>query len=90
MNYLAPLPEDTVYHEFWETLDKYKIPSPDLSFGLSTYREEERTLATPALEAAGYSIQGDWFDGERDSFGPLTRCVHAVDPDGNRVVVVVG
>ena len=90
MNYLAPLPDDTVFHDLLEVLEARSIPCPDLSFELSKYRTEERTLATPALEAAGYVVKGEWFDGERDSFGPLTRCIRAIDPYGNEVVVVYG
>lgn len=90
MNYLAPLPEDTVYHDLWESLEKYNVECPDFTFELGKYRTEERELGSPALEKAGYILQGDWFDGERDSFGPLTRCIHAVDPEGNAVVVVYG
>jgi hypothetical protein len=90
VNYLAQLPEGTVYLDLYEALKARKVASPDLSYDLDKYRSEERDLINPALEKAGYRPESKWFDGERDSFGPLTRCVHAIDPDGTAVVVVYG
>lgn len=90
MNYLAPLPDDTVFHDLREALEARAVAAPDLSYDLGRYRAEERDLINPALTAAGYRVEGEWCDGERDSFGPLTRYVHATAPDGARVVVVYG
>lgn len=90
MNYLADLPETTIYHDLFEVCAERGVICPDFSFDPSKYQDEEIQLALPALESAGYITQGKWFDGERDSFGPLTRCIHATDPDGHEVVVVYG
>ncbi len=47
----------------------------------SYYWQWEQQTAQPILEKLGYEICG-WFDGERDSFGPLTRiCVCKKDGD---------
>lgn len=53
------------------------------------YINQEKELLTPRLEAVGYTnIQ--WQDGERDSFGPLTRVCSATDRYGNRVYFIYG
>lgn len=92
MNYLAPLPEDTVYHDLWEALEAREVDKPNITFDRATFRQEEKDLLSPALEKAGYILHGEWFDGERDSFGPLSRCIHATSPysDKERVVIVYG
>jgi len=41
-----------------------------------TYYDWERNIAKPALEALGYRCVV-FADGERDSFGPLSRLVYA-------------
>jgi hypothetical protein len=48
----------------------------------------EAKIAKPALEALGYS-RVMFGDGERDSFGPLTRLVWA-EKDGKRVKFIYG
>ena len=49
-------------------------------FDYSKYRADEISVLTPRLEALGYThIQ--WGDGERDSFGPLTRVCAAFNSD---------
>jgi hypothetical protein len=54
-----------------------------------TYRWQESDLLEPQLLALGYTnIQ--WQDGERDSFGPLTRVCSANDKHGTRVYFVYG
>lgn len=53
------------------------------------YINQEKELLTPRLEAVGYTnIQ--WQDGERDSFGPLTRVCSCNDRYGNRVYFIYG
>ncbi len=49
-----------------------------------SYREQGKTLLQPRMEKAGYTFI-EWFEGERDCFGPLTRTCRAFDPYG-RVV----
>jgi hypothetical protein len=41
------------------------------------YWHWETKVATPRLQELGYKVLG-WFDGERDSFGPLIRYVTVV------------
>ena len=48
----------------------------------------ENEVARPALEKLGYE-DIKFFDGERDSFGPLTRVVHC-RKDGNTVKLIYG
>ncbi len=43
-------------------------------FDSRRYALWERSVATPVLEAAGFSV-GAWWSGDQDSFGPLVRCV---------------
>jgi hypothetical protein len=79
-------------------LDKHKviyrpladvIPTHGLTFNQQTYRQEEREILQPRLEHIGYT-QVYWQDGDRDSFGPLTRVCSAIDPYGDRVYFVYG
>jgi hypothetical protein len=45
------------------------------------YREQEKTILQPQLERLGYTdIQ--WGEGERDTWGPLTRTCRAYTRDG--------
>ena len=53
------------------------------------YGDWERKVCKPALEAQGYTAIV-FLDGERDSFGPLTRLVHATDKDGVRRHFIYG
>jgi hypothetical protein len=53
------------------------------------YIEQEREILQPRLEALGYS-NIYWFEGETDSFGPLTRRCRAVDKRGDTVWFVYG
>lgn len=54
------------------------------------YTDWENEIATPALEAAGcYKDNNYWVDGERDSFGPLSRNI-TVCHDGKWYEVFYG
>lgn len=44
------------------------------------YWDWEKDVATPALQALGFKVIR-WYDGERDSFGPLSRVVE-LEKDG--------
>ncbi len=61
--------EDSVYLGIEEVL-------PDVEPDFDAYAKCEREVLTPALESAGFTVSGNWFTGDGDSFGPLTRCVH--------------
>ncbi|SEA87842.1 hypothetical protein [Rubrimonas cliftonensis] len=52
------------------------------------YEDWERDVATPALQTLGFTV-GRWRDGERDSFGPLTRLV-PLSRDGHTGLYVYG
>lgn len=64
--------------------------APGLDIDFERYRDSERDLITPALLDAGFYPIGEWRDGERDSWGPLSRCIDADTKDGKRVTVVYG
>lgn len=53
------------------------------------YIDGERNILTPALKKAGYELLGDWYTGEGDSFGPLSRCIDAAH-NGESIVIVYG
>lgn len=74
-------------------LDLYDIlpdahPSYDWRDG--SMARVEREVLTPALTAAGYTVGDGWWSGEKDSFGPLSRCVRVVTPEGENKIVVYG
>lgn len=52
------------------------------------YWDWEENVATPALEKLGFKVIR-WFDGERDSFGPLSRVVE-VEKNGERSTMWYG
>lgn len=62
---------------------------PDAEINYTDYHRSENEVST-SLILAGYSLEGAWFTGDRDSFGPLTRCIFAADPDNNPVIIVYG
>lgn len=49
---------------------------PDVEPDFDNYAECERTVISPALVLAGYTLRGGWYTGDGDSFGPLTRCIN--------------
>lgn len=58
-------------------------------FDYQRWRESEEQIIRPQLAFLGYrDIR--FGPGETDSFGPLTRMVFAIDPDGERVEFVYG
>lgn len=65
------------------------ISFKDFDFSTATYRQQEIEILQPQLEAYGFT-DINWYDGERDSFGPLTRMVSAVHPDGNLIEMFYG
>lgn len=70
-------------------IDLYDI-LPDIKVGYSRYWESEKEVISPALKSAGYQLDGPWYTGEGDSFGPLSRCIRVTTPDDKRVIVVYG
>jgi hypothetical protein len=92
--------ENHVTHNVFDQDDEHtRDPSyPDLAnvisfegfdYDAGTYQEQERELLQPQLEALGYT-EIVWFPGEVDSFGPLTRLVMCINPDGNVVTFIYG
>lgn len=60
------------------------------SFDFTKYGTHERELLTPAIVAAGYKITGEWHSTECDDFGPLTRGIRVITPEGEPAVVWYG
>jgi hypothetical protein len=60
-----------------------------ISHGSHSFAEQEKTILQPRLEELGYT-DIRWFEGETDSFGPLTRRCRAVNPDGDTVWFMYG
>lgn len=58
---------------------------PDVVPDYENYYACERDVIGPALRAAGYRLIGGWYCGERDSWGPLSRCIQT-----DKGVVVYG
>lgn len=77
---------DSQIYVWWDELGLDVQPT----FAVPGYAADESDNLTPALKRAGYTIHSSWFTGDGDSFGPLTRCVRAIDPKGDRVIVVYG
>jgi hypothetical protein len=80
-----------VYRESEEPmLDLYRlIPDAMEQFDYELYHTGEERLIKPALEKLGYT-NIRFSMGERDSFGPLSRIVHATNPEGQRIQIVYG
>ena len=55
-----------------------------LGLNVAGYRKQEIEILQPRLEELGY-IFISWHDGERDSFGALTRICRAMAPNGEMV-----
>jgi hypothetical protein len=54
-----------------------------------TYREQEKELLQPQLEALGYNVI-KWVPGEQDCFGPLTRLCQTSRGSGEHIWFVYG
>lgn len=75
-----------------DILDRTGRPQADLypaSYCSPTYWEWEGQVARPILESLGYT-DIYFADGERDSFGPLSRAVMMTDPSGQKVMTYYG
>lgn len=70
------------YIDLYDLLPKVE-PSYDWRDG-SMYTIE-REIITPALKDLGYEV-GEWYSGEYDSFGPLSRCVPVTKDSVSNVV----
>jgi hypothetical protein len=58
------------------------------AFDFDEYYVLERSVLQPQLEALGFQVRR-WIDGERDSFGPLSR-VAVCEKDASEVRLVYG
>ena len=58
-------------------------------YDTATYRRQEVEVLQPQLEVLGYT-NIEWLDGERDSFGPLSRLCRTTSPDGIWVTFIYG
>jgi hypothetical protein len=61
-----------------------------LEINFERYWESEKEVINPALEQMGFTIDGRWITGEGDSFGPLSRYVHATLGDSEKVTIWYG
>ena len=68
--------------------DLYEI-LPDIDIDFDNYWKCEQEVITPALMQKGFS-EIEWYMGERDSFGPLSRYTKCYDKDGNERRFVYG
>lgn len=58
-------------------------------FSYRNYTQGERDILNPQLQEMGYTdIQ--WYMGDSDSFGPLTRVCYMKNPDGEIVRGIYG
>jgi hypothetical protein len=66
-------------------------PDVEAKINYQTYNSSEQNYINPKLRQLGYEFDGqDWRSGEADAFGPLSRYVPAIDPNGNNVNVCYG
>lgn len=77
--------EDPNYVDLYD-LNLVAEPSYDWQDG-SMHKQEE--LIKAELTEMGYDC-GSWHDGERDSFGPLSRILHVRTPKHERKTIVYG
>lgn len=75
------MPEADTEIDLVDVIDA-KLYADSRCFDSIRYAEWEREVATPALEALGYTVTG-WETTDGDSFGPLVRKV-TVEKDGKR------
>lgn len=71
------MPDDEIDYE--DLMDEISFEG----FDFGRWYEGEQDLLKPKLEEKGY-INIVFTMGERDSFGPLTRCCTAIDEAGTR------
>lgn len=64
----------TKYLQLWDLIPDKAFQDP--RYCSTKYWEWEDQVATKELEKKGWNV-GPWFTGEKDSFGPLSRCVEA-------------
>jgi len=70
-------------------VEVFDVIPEDTPFSFETYWHDEIEYLNPALKKAGYQVF-KWRDGERDSFGPLTRIARAIDPEGKPTTLIYG
>lgn len=72
-------------------VDTYEIPqlaNVEIDY-IGNYREGEAVM-TKRLRAMGWEVICPWRDGERDSFGPLSRWSEWITPDCEVIRVIYG
>lgn len=77
--------EDPNYIDLYD-LELENKPSFDWQDG--SMRRQEK-LISAELISKGYHV-GSWRDGERDSFGPLSRINHVITPEEDHKIIVYG
>lgn len=71
-------------------VDVHDIVGNDVEIDYTRFYESEREILTPAIKKAGYRIIGNWWTSEGDSFGPLSRSLKAITPEGRQVQIFYG
>lgn len=59
------------------------------NFDFAQYHVGEKTILTPWLVSHGCKLLSNWYTGEQDSCGPLSRCVK-VSYKGEQLTFVYG
>ena len=68
----------------------HDIVGNDVEIDYTSYYDSEQNKLTPAIEKAGYQVIGGWSTSEGDSFGPLSRSLRAINPEGRQVKIFYG
>ena len=75
------------YIDIFRVIDHEAVQMPRFCDS-NNFSHWENETATPKLKEKGYQVRG-WFDGERDSFGPLSRYCVAIK-DGQQFRFIYG
>jgi hypothetical protein len=76
-------------HGTFQDLFEFLDPALTSGFDFDDYAKGEETIMRPALERLGFNV-GKFRSLEKDSFGPLSRGVFCIGPDGERVTFCYG
>lgn len=71
-------------------VDILTLDLPIDDFDINNYAVGEINILIPALESVGYTILGEWYSSEFDSFGPLIRSIKVLTPKLEEVEAFYG
>lgn len=72
------------YVDVFDVIDDTKLTK-----GFEAYPAMEQEMKT-LLRQAGFTLHGEFWTSEGDSFGPLSRSIHATSPENERVTLIYG